>query len=91
MKPSIDAIRDRLRAAFPDGDIEVVDDSHRHVGHPGAAGGAGHFSVRIVSARFEGLRTVARHRLVYDALRDWMPERIHALAIDARAAGDSPS
>lgn len=91
MKPSTDAILDRLRAALPDSKIEVVDDSHRHVGHAGAAGGAGHFSVRIVSARFEGLRTVARHRLVYDALRDWMPDRIHALAIDARAPGDSPA
>ena len=91
MKPSVEDIRERLQATFPDGRIEVVDDSHKHVGHAGAAGGAGHFSVRIVSARFEGLRTVARHRLVYDALRDWMPHRIHALAIDARTAGDSPN
>lgn len=91
MKPSRDEILDRLRSDFPDGAIHVIDDSHRHVGHAGAAGGAGHFTVRIVSARFEGLRTVARHRLVYDALRDWMPDRIHALAIDARAPGDSPT
>ncbi len=91
MKPSVEDIRERLQATFPDGRIEVVDDSHKHVGHAGAAGGAGHFSVRIESARFEGLRTVARHRLVYDALHDWMPHRIHALAIDARAAGDSPT
>ncbi len=90
MKPSRDEILDRLRSSFPDGEIDVIDDSHRHVGHAGAAGGAGHFTVRVESARFEGLRTVARHRLVYDALRDWMPDRIHALAIDARAPGDSP-
>jgi BolA protein len=91
VKPTVDEIRARLLAAFPDAELEVVDDSHHHVGHAGAAGGAGHFSVRIVSSRFEGLRTVARHRLVYDALHDWMPHRIHALAIDARAAGDSPT
>lgn len=91
MKPSTDEILERLRAAFPDGEIEVVDDSHHHIGHAGAAGGAGHFSVRIASARFAGIRTVARHRLVYDALLDWMPHRIHALAIDARVPGDDPA
>jgi len=91
VKPSPDAISERLHDAFPDGSIEVIDDSHRHVGHAGAAGGAGHFTVRIVSTRFEGLRTVARHRLVYDALGDWMPHRIHALAIEARAPGDAPA
>jgi BolA protein len=41
--------------------------------------------VRIRSARFAGLAPVARHRLVYDALGDWMRQGIHALAIDARA------
>jgi BolA protein len=89
VKPTTDAIAARLRAAFPDAVIDVVDDSHHHVGHAGAAGGAGHFGVRIVSTRFEGLRIVARHRLVYDALRVWMPDRIHALAIDARTPGDA--
>lgn len=91
MKPSREEILERLDGSFPDSEIDLVDDSHRHVGHAGAAGGAGHFTVRIVSARFEGLRTVARHRLVYDAVRDWMPDRIHALAIDARAPRDSPA
>lgn len=82
-RPEPDAIRERLLAAFPDAGIELHDDSHLHAGHAGAAGGAGHFRVRIVSDRFEKLGTVARHRLVYDALRDWMPHRIHALAIEA--------
>lgn len=91
MKPSCDEIRERLSGAFPDDHhLEIVDDSARHAGHPGAAGGAGHFRARIVSARFAGLGTVARHRLVYDALRDWMPHRIHALSIEAHAPGESP-
>lgn len=91
MKPSTGEILARLRAGFPDDEIEVIDDSHRHVGHAGAAGGAGHFTVRIASGRFQGLRMLARHRLVYDALRDWMPDRIHALAIDARVPGEHPA
>lgn len=84
-KPSLDELRARLLDAFPGADIELEDDSHLHAGHAGARGGAGHFRVAIVSARFAGLGTLARHRLVYDALNDWMPARIHALGIHARA------
>jgi BolA protein len=64
--------------------LEVQDDSHLHAGHAGAREGR-HFSVRIVSARFNSLSRVARHRLVYDALRSLMPLGIHALAIEAHA------
>lgn len=67
--------------------LEVQDDSHLHVGHAGAREGR-HFSVRVVSERFEGLSRVARHRLVYDALQSIIPRGIHALAIDARAPGE---
>ena len=63
--------------------LELTDDSAAHAGHAGARSGA-HFNLRIVSARFAGLPRVARHRLVYDALRPWMAEGVHALAIDAR-------
>ena len=63
--------------------MELDDDSAAHAGHAGAREGA-HFNLRIVSARFAGLPRVARHRLVYDALRPWMAEGVHALAIDAR-------
>lgn len=83
MKPSVEALRDRLAAALPDARLEVVDDSAQHAGHAGAAGGAGHFRVRVVSSAFEGRSRVARHRLVYDAIADWMPHRVHALAVVA--------
>ena len=87
MRPSADELRARLAAAFPEaGELQVVDDSAKHAGHAGAAGGAGHFTVRILSPRFAGLGMLARHRLVYDAVADWMPHRIHALSIDARPA-----
>jgi BolA family transcriptional regulator, general stress-responsive regulator len=63
--------------------LELVDDSAAHAGHAGAREGA-HFNLRIVSAKFAGLPRISRHRLVYDALRPWMAEGVHALAIDAR-------
>lgn len=89
MRPTLDEIRARLEAALPGARIELEDESHLHAGHAGAKGGAGHFRARLVSPRFAGLGTVARHRLVYDALRDWMPHRIHALSIDARTPDEA--
>ncbi len=65
--------------------LEVFDDSADHAGHAGAKeSGGGHFQAFIVSTAFEGKTRVARHRLVYDAVRDLMPQRIHALAIVAQ-------
>jgi len=89
MKPTLDELRARLQAAFPDARIDLQDDSHLHAGHAGAAGGAGHFTVRLVSSSFTGLGVVARHRLVYDSVRDWMPHRIHALVIAARTPDEA--
>jgi BolA protein len=45
--------------------------------------------VAVVSDRFTGLQRLARHRLVYHCLSDLMQRGIHALAIDARAPGES--
>ncbi len=83
MKPTRDALLERFRQAFPEAAIQIEDESHLHVGHAGAAGGAGHFRVRVIDARFNGLQRIARHRLVYDAVSDWMPARVHALNIIA--------
>lgn len=82
-------IEARLRAALGPTRIEVDDDSHLHAGHAGAREG-GHFTVRITSPRFTGLTRVARHRLVYDALGPLTPQRVHALAIEARTPAESP-
>jgi len=76
-------IRDRLTAAFEPVDLEVIDESHLHVGHEGARDGKGHFRIRIVADRFAGLRPLAAHRLIYDALDDLMKTDIHALSIQA--------
>ena len=68
--------------------LELVDDSAAHAGHAGARSGA-HFNLRIISERFTGMSRIARHRLVYDALRPWMAEGVHALAIDARTPAEA--
>ena len=89
MRPSIDEIVERLRARFGSAPIDVQDDSHLHAGHDGAKGGGGHYTVKIVSDLFAGKPPLARHRLVYDSLKDWMPGRIHALSIEARTPSES--
>ena len=78
-------------AGFGEAEIELLASQRTSTGEPRFdrsfldwLGGAGHFRVRIASARFVGLAPLARHRLVYDSVRDWMPDRIHALSIDAR-------
>jgi len=81
----VQLLRERLTALDPI-ELEIIDESHLHVGHAGSRDGAGHYRVKIVSPRFEGLRLVARHRLVYDLVDDLMPHPIHALAIDAKAS-----
>ena len=63
--------------------VEVDDQSHLHAGHAGAAAGGSHFEVIVVAKAFEGLETLARHRLVYQALGDAMTHDIHALSIKA--------
>jgi len=79
-----DMIRERLSGLAPDA-LEVFDDSRDHAGHAGAKDGGGHYQLVIVSRQFSGKNALARHRLVYEALSDLMPKRIHALAIRAYA------
>ena len=76
-----------LHAALHPSALEVQDDSHLHAGHAGAKEGK-HFTVRVTSESFTGLSRVARHRLVYDAVRSLVAEGIHALAIHARAPAE---
>ncbi|MEO9039730.1 MAG: BolA family protein [Gallionella sp.] len=63
--------------------IEIIDESHKHAGHAGAREGGGHYVLRIVSSRFAGKSTVARHRMIYSALGELMKREIHALNIQA--------
>jgi BolA family transcriptional regulator, general stress-responsive regulator len=77
------AIRVRLEASLTPIELEIVDDSRKHAGHAGAKDGRGHFSVRIVSARFHGAKRLERHRMVYAALGAMMQTDIHALSVTA--------
>ena len=81
-----DRMADALRAALAPTELEVLDESWQHAGHAGANGsGFGtHFRVRIASPRFAGLNRVARHRLVYDALQNFIDQGVHAIAIETR-------
>jgi BolA protein len=71
--------------------LEIRDDGAQHVGHAGAAGGAGHFSVTIVSEKFFGMTRLARHRAVLDCVGDLIPYPVHALAIHAYAPDEPRS
>ena len=81
-----EALRERLAERLAPTELEVLDESAAHLGHAGQDGtGVGtHFRIRIASPHFQGRPKVACHRLVYDALRDYIDRDhgVHALAIE---------
>ena len=78
-----------LQAALAPERLAVIDDSAKHRGHAGHdPRGESHFTVEIVAAAFAGQSRVQRHRLVNQALGTLLAERVHALAIVARAPGE---
>ncbi|MGB7481058.1 MAG: BolA family protein [Burkholderiaceae bacterium] len=85
----VERIRERLCATLSPLECQVTDDSALHVGHPGAASGGGHYTVRLVADCFEGQNRLARHRLVYHYLDDMMRSEIHALAVIALAPSEA--
>lgn len=89
MTDRVARIEARLRQQLAPERLEIVDESSKHAGHAGARGGGGHFAVTIVSARFEGLNSIQRHRLVYEALGDLMKTDIHALSVRALTPRES--
>lgn len=74
-------LEETLREALQPEHLKVTDESALHAGHPGAAGGGGHFRVLIVCDSFRGQSLVARQRAVYATLGDAMQSTIHALAL----------
>lgn len=86
--PRLAKIRERLEAALAPSEIALEDESALHAGHAGAASGGGHYRLKIVSTKFEGVKLVMRHRLVYDSVHDMMHKEIHALAITALAPSE---
>jgi BolA protein len=83
-------IAQRLEAALAPARLVVTNDSEKHRGHGGynPDGGESHFTVEIESPSFAGQSRLARQRAVNSALADLLEERVHALAIVARAPGE---
>ena len=82
-------IEKRLREALAPNALQVINDSDRHRGHAGHDGsGESHFTVEIEAPVFAGMSRLQRQRAVNTALGDLMRERVHALAIRARAPGE---
>lgn len=90
MSTRSERLRERIEAALAPGRLEIIDESHLHVGHAGARDGRGHFRVRLWSQQFAGLKPLARHRLVYEAVGELMETDIHALAIEVLSPEEMP-
>ena len=87
--PVAQEIAQRLQTALAPQTLRVIDDSESHRGHAGHdARGESHFTIEVVAERFRGMNRVARQRAVNAALADLLRDRVHALAIKARAPGE---
>jgi BolA protein len=84
----VERIREALSALQPVR-LDIRDDSAKHAGHAGARDGRGHFSVSIVSAAFDGLPPIQRHKRVYAAMGALMDTDVHALAIVAKTPAEA--
>lgn len=90
MTTMAERITTRLSDALSPARLNVIDESHQHQGHGGwREGGETHFRVEIVSDAFAGKSRLERHRLVNGALAQELADGVHALAIAARAPGES--
>ncbi|TNY21791.1 bola-like protein-domain-containing protein [Rhodotorula diobovata] len=88
--PVEQAIRTRLEEALQPTTLDITNDSSKHRHHApmkaiGGGDGETHFTVSVVSERFEGMRVIQRHRLVNDALKPLFDAGLHALAIRAKS------
>jgi len=79
-----DAMQKCLQMAFQPTQLQVLDESYKHHGHAGANGSGfnSHFRIRIQAPSFIGKTRIEQHRLVYDALRIFIEQGVHALAIE---------
>lgn len=86
--PVATEIENRLRLALNPSHLLVINDSEKHRGHSGYSGGESHFTVELVSTAFIGQSRLTRQRVVNAALAELLVEKIHALAIRAKAPGE---
>ncbi len=87
--PMSATIQEKLTAAFAPQAVQVIDESHLHVGHAGhRPGGESHFRIHIVADAFKGKSRLERHRMINDALAAELAGGVHALAVHATAPGE---
>jgi acid stress-induced BolA-like protein IbaG/YrbA len=70
-----DEIGRLIEAAFDNATVKVVGDG-------------AHFEALVIATEFEGLRTLARHQLIYKSLGELVGNEIHALSIKAMTPGE---
>ncbi len=88
--PLAQEMRQLLDDAFAPTHLAVINDSANHHGHAGDDGsGESHFTIEIESASFAGASRLQRQRMINAALGDIPGQRVHAIAIRARAPGES--
>ncbi len=77
----IELMQSKLEKALSPSHIQIIDDSHQHIGHAGAKDGKGHFTLHIASPFFDNKPPIQCHKMIYQALGDLMQTDIHALSI----------
>jgi BolA family transcriptional regulator, general stress-responsive regulator len=82
-----DEITKRLQYLEPTA-LSLIDESTMHAGHKGNGGG-GHFKLKMTSSHFCGKSLIMRHRIIYQTLTDLIPQKIHALSIEAIATDEA--
>lgn len=82
---TVELMQQKLSLLQPE-TVDIQDDSAQHAGHAGARDGGGHYSLRIISAKFNGMSSLARHRLIHATLGELMHTQIHALTIVAQSS-----
>ncbi len=88
MEERLARLRGYLEQALVPQRLDIVDHTEAH-GHDPQANGAGHYLIRVVSSRFDGLSALKRHRLVYEAVAPMMPADVHALSIQAQTPAEA--
>jgi BolA family transcriptional regulator, general stress-responsive regulator len=84
LKINAENLTTRLTERLTPTHLVVLDESAAHAGHIGSNGTdfGTHFRVQIASPFFTSQSRVACHRLVYDAVQDFMDQGLHAFAIE---------
>jgi len=79
---TLNKMQDLLTQAFAPTLLEIQDESAAHIGHAGAQGGAGHFTLKIEAADLPKTQLLSSHRKIYAVVAELMPDKIHALKIE---------